>query len=221
MSDLPSECAYCMASMTEVPDGEPCAQCGKQGRIYTGDAASKLVSGLLGMNFEFRPKLEPSYNHLAAQANRRIDRVSTMYDQVKGTDVDELLDDVDALLVSVWHLYDWILEDLTLDKRIRDELPGFVEGSIPLKVCRAYVNSYKHLVRRGSCLDYARILKYRREAGSRPSVQIVWWTGSPPPEEFAESIEALDLARQGMDEWVRFADEYGDPDGVSAAEDSS
>lgn len=218
MRDLPSECSQCGASMPDGPVDDPCGKCGNPGRMYAGENASKHMFRLGWLNTEFNPSLEPSYGHLAAQVNRRIDRVAAMYDDVEHTDVDDLLDDLDALLVSVWHLYDWILNDPSLDSRIGQRVPGFVNESRPLTVCRAYVNSYKHLVRRGSCQDYARILKYRRKAGSRPSVQIVWWTGSPPPEEFTESIEALDLARQGMAEWVRFAEEHGDPDGVSGVQ---
>lgn len=137
-----------------------------------------------------------------------------MYDAGAGTDVDELLDDVDALLVSVWHLYDWIKNDSALDSRIPKRVDAFVSSSKALRMCRDYVNSYKHRVRDRPSARYARILEYRREAGTRPAVRIVSWVGPVPPDEFTESIEALDLARQGMDEWALFADECGDPTGI-------
>ncbi len=109
------------------------------------------------------------------------------------------------MFVGIFHLFDWLFEDLTVEPKITDrQVKAHFDSSLHLKICADYTNSYKHLMRKTG--GYARIDLIDRPAHSPMTVTVAYWERDKP--ESKKSIEVLELAENAMTEWRIFLDKW-------------
>lgn len=210
MRKLPNKCAICEIDMTEYLPEEHAAKCPKCGdgyRMYEGNWAA--IESLLDIpigRIERKAELKPGYGALAAQIRRRMDRVEQLYAGSNSIDAYEVLDEIDALIVAIYHMSDWMRKDPQVSDRVSDDDVWDLYSSYPLALTRSYANTYKHLVldppkgkRALPYVVYARIESYQRVNDSRPVVLIKHWA-EPAHEGYHDgSVEALKFANECLD----------------------
>ena len=154
----------------------------------------------------------PEVPHVAplwAQINRRVHRLERIYTGAQGIDnTGELEDEVDALLLCIANLRDWMIADPVVGKSLEQRIRVLTARPDFLGLCREYANTSKHhtynlskVVRR-----YARL----SESTSGPSgvaVSLRYWKEDGAGED--QSVDALKSALDCIAEWRSFLAAHG------------
>lgn len=218
---LASSCSLCQHDMTDYePDkfASECPACGKGLRTYWDGEGTEFLARLPIGRVVRKYDLEPGYPALAAQVWRRMDRLKALYDESYTLDAHDVLDEVDALFVSIFHLSDWLKADPDQQKRWTPAEIDALYSRYPLELTRAYANTYKHLVLNERKVSkkkpyrlYAKVERYERDGKNRPVVMIHHWA-KPAGEYYSDgSVEALQLANECLAALAEFGKAHGDP----------
>src|SRR3954463_1479446 len=86
----------------------------------------------------------PTWHSLWAQINRRADRLDRIYPRAERIEsTGHLEDEVDALLLCIAHLHDWMRADRDLSQSVKAPVKKLT-GQDPLKLAHDYANTFKH-----------------------------------------------------------------------------
>jgi hypothetical protein len=151
----------------------------------------------------------PTWRTLWAQINRRVDRLERIYAGVQRLDnTGDLEDDVDALLLCITHLSDWMLADAAVGQSLKEEIRTLT-GRDPLKLARDYANTFKHHTYRPDpkrgVRRYARL--HEAAAGASFALSLRSWMDDESGAD--QSVDALAFAQQCIAEWRRFFATHG------------
>jgi hypothetical protein len=149
----------------------------------------------------------PTWHTLWAQINRRVDRLGRIYagtHELENTGY--LEDEVDALLLCIWSLHDWLLADDEVGPQFAAKIKDVTDRD-PLALCGDYADSFKHHTYRAK-----RARRYARLHETTASLEGVtcsfqyWMTDGSGVDA---SVDALQFARQCIAEWRAFFSTHG------------
>ena len=200
----------CGEDLDLVPLGEACPRCGGgrrmsalSGTAAIASAVTVVISGSVGHQ-KF-----PTWHALWAQINRRVHRLERIYTGAQGIDnTGELEDEVDALLLCIANLRDWMIADPIVGKSLKEQIRDLTALQGSLGLCREYANTFKHHTYNPSkdVRRYARL----HESTSGPSgvaVSLRYWKEDGAGED--QSVDALKFALDCIAEWRNFLAAHG------------
>jgi hypothetical protein len=158
----------------------------------------------------------PAWQSLWAQINRRFNRLRRVYSgALKLENTGDLEDDVDALLLCLWNLHDWLLADGDIGKSLSEEVK-LVGTRDPLDLCHDHADSFKHhTYSRKRVRHYARL----HETTVGPdgvSCSLQYWKTDTSVD--TESMDALEFATECIKAWRAFFATHGITDPEPPAE---
>jgi hypothetical protein len=121
------------------------------------------------------------------------------------------LDDLYFFFQNCWHLKDWIRNDVSIPKALRNLIVREVETTERLLICADIANGSKHLAlkktRKGASIVKAKLSTVEVETGEVLSETDVfgvsWRQGVPQP------YGILELARKAVEDWKNILNKYG------------
>ena len=191
-------CVACGASLDGIPEGVPCPACGSTKRRT--DFLAVVHFSALSPSVSVGHQQVPTWATLWAQIERRRTRLRALYDPASHASNAVMEDEIDALLICLNHLGDWLRYD--------DALPAFYEKSVeegmtasaPLALCRDYANTFKHHTREVRSDPDPRVARVESwTAAASQSAQIWYWPKAYPKR--VQRIDALKLVEQCYDAW--------------------
>lgn len=147
----------------------------------------------------------PKWHTLWAQINRRVSRLARIYAGTHNIEnTGDLEDEVDALLLCIANLEDWMKVDSDVGGSLQDQILDMTRHG-PLDLCRDYANTFKHHTR-WSGQRYARL--HETTAGdSGVAVSLWYWNEDGAGED--GSVDALSFAEECIAEWRTFFAAHG------------
>jgi hypothetical protein len=143
----------------------------------------------------------PTWHTLWAQINRRVSRLSRIYEGTVAVDnTGDLEDEVDALLLCNANLRDWLIEDPTVPDTVTSKVRE-VTSHDPLKLCIDYANTFKHHTRPDG-RRHARLYETAADASGVNASLRYWTDGEGGSTE--GTVDTLEFARECVAEWRAF-----------------
>ncbi|MGA8248388.1 MAG: hypothetical protein WB797_15895 [Nocardioides sp.] len=211
-------CPDCGEDLDLVAPGEACPGCGGSRRmtVVSAPAASGVGAAAAASSIVGHHKF-PTWHTLWAQINRRVSRLEGIYAGTQNVEnTGDLEDEVDALLVCIAHLRDWLLADAAFGKALRRPI-GRLISQDPLRLCGDYANSFKHHTyfvarqqrgwrsilakRKQRPRRYARLDETLSSPGGH-AVSLQSWMDDGSGQD--QSVDALTFAQECIEEWRSF-----------------
>lgn len=146
----------------------------------------------------------PTWHTLWAQINRRVNRLERVYAGVQAIEnTGDLEDEVDALLLCIANLRDWMIADPVVGKSLKEQIRDLTGRQDPLSLCREYANTFKHHTYDAG--KYVRRYARLHETASGPegvAVSLRYWKEDGAGSD--QSVDALQFAQECIKEWRGF-----------------
>ncbi len=202
-------CPDCTRNLDDVPLDDPCPQCGglRRSAQVSGVAALVGVSAMAG-TVTIGYSLEPGWTYQWRSIQRHLIRLRAQY---QGTDTAgnvEVEETVHALFLALFHLYDWLHQDRTVQSLDERTLKAFVDQhQNSLSVARDYANTRKHMKRDRPSALIAQITSI--ESGPNGYTVTIGHGPGNAPITALTGVDALDLAERCEQHWRFLLTQHG------------
>lgn len=196
-------CPDCGANLDDVPQGEPCPDCGGMQRSIAASAHIAAVSVMAAEpDLDLQHGDHPPWTEKWHSATHCLDQLRSAYSAWPVT-IDELEQRVTTFFVECDHLRDWLKKDLTaLNGLTEPDLANHFSSTESLRRCNAICNTHKHHTRDSGTTARIRGTHLSR-SGSFVTIEIDWALPSATTED------ALELADACLSSWRNFLENAG------------
>ncbi|MBA3372591.1 MAG: hypothetical protein H0T98_03595 [Euzebyaceae bacterium] len=205
MPNWPTTCSGCGQTLNDLPDGEPCGECGDTARtthVAVSDVIAVTDSVSYTLTYGGRPWQELWRRLLRAHA-----RIVAIYDGVSasGQSTDDWRDAVDDFAVDCHHLADWINNDSAVPPGAQNAVWAYLNGDGDLALAQDFSNSVKHRDRKNPSARRVYVESVSGGSAGGGSITLAWDVGGVTQGR----RDARDLADACVAKWRAFFTAHG------------
>jgi hypothetical protein len=173
-----------------------------QSSVRAYPAAALVGAGAMNAGFKIGYSLAPGWTYQWRSIQHHLTRLGEQYRGVRllgNVDVEET---VHALFLDLYHLYDWLHQDSTLQSLDNATVKTFIDQHPDsLGLCRDYANTRKHVTRTRPGERIALIISIEVVPGSPGFTVMIGHRPWDQPTLAMTEVDALALAEQSEQDW--------------------
>jgi hypothetical protein len=201
-------CPDCQRNLDDVKQGNSCPQYGGNRRsalVSAGAALSAAVAMSVTVSVGYNPT--PGWPYQWRIIQRHLARLREQYQGTRMLGNVDVEENVHALFLALFHLYDWLHQDSSTSLSKPAVLDWINSHSGSLAICRDYANTLKHMNRNDPAALIAKIT--RIESGPHGQTVTIGYRPSGQPGAAMTEIDGLALAQQSEKDWRDLLSRHG------------
>jgi predicted nucleic acid-binding Zn-ribbon protein len=204
------QCEECGASFGEPNQVLTCPQCGSAKIAITSEAFLEVVSIIDDVQIRIDYGDNGGWHYQWRLLGRHLAALRAAYTDGQSRGNEVVRDLVDAVLLALWHLKDWVCADqANMAKITKSNVDRYATRHHHLGLARDYANTTKHARRDRPSHTVARVVRYESH-GNRVTIGHRQQPEPPGTELAADhQIDALVLAEAAERDWRELLAQHG------------